>query len=55
MGEYAKWDRKSSAAEIEHQLDGHEGSSRSCEKWRYTGRTAEKGLLPRRASQLPAK
>ncbi|KAE8155565.1 hypothetical protein BDV40DRAFT_294231 [Aspergillus tamarii] len=29
---YAKWDRKSSTAEINHQLEAHGGSSRNCEK-----------------------
>lgn len=30
--EYAKWDRKSSMTEINHHFDGHEGSSRNCER-----------------------
>lgn len=29
---YAQWDRKSSTAEINHQLNAHGGSSRNCEK-----------------------
>ena len=29
---YAKWNRKSSTAEINHQLEAHGGSSQNCEK-----------------------